>query len=181
LATNNANDQACNIAPGRFASNGGSSCYVVHQLKQYGDPWRLSEELPPPGKRHSTWHQGQLMNRLLIVGILIISTARLFAQAQQPNAAELAQKVVFIISGDKAKTQTYCQILDLSDELDQADQQKDREKAEELSQKINELQKKLGPEYLVLLRATEHVDTNSKDGQEIVSNFVKLDNFCGQR
>src|SRR5215813_15483451 len=121
------------------------------------------------------------MNRLLILGILIISTAPLFAQAQQPNAAELAQKVVSIISGDKAKTQTYCQILDLSDELDQADQQKDREKAEWLSQKINELQKKLGPEYLALLKATEHVDPNSKDGQEIVSNFVKLDNSCGQR
>ena len=27
---------------------------VVHQLKQRGDPWRLSEELPPPGKGHST-------------------------------------------------------------------------------------------------------------------------------
>jgi len=27
---------------------------VVHQLKQYGDPWRLSEDLPPPGKGHST-------------------------------------------------------------------------------------------------------------------------------
>jgi flagellar motility protein MotE (MotC chaperone) len=120
------------------------------------------------------------MNRLLILGILIISTAPLFAEAQQPNTAELAQTVVSIISGDKTKTQTYCQILDLSDELDQADQQKDREKAE-LSQKINELQKKLGPEYLALLKATEHVDPNSKDGQEIVSNFVKLDNFCGQR
>ena len=85
------------------------------------------------------------MKRLLILGILIISTAPLFAQAQEPNAAELAQKVVSIISGDKAKTQTYCQILDLSDELDQADPQKDREKAEELSQKINELQKNLAP------------------------------------
>jgi hypothetical protein len=125
--------------------------------------------------------QGEFMNRLLILGILIISTAPLFAQAEQPNAAELAQNVVSIISGDKAKTQIYCQILDLSDELDQADQQKDREKAEALSQKINELQKKLGPEYLALLKATEHVDPNSKDGQEIVSNFVKLDNSCGQR
>ena len=27
---------------------------VVHQLKQHGDPWRLSEELPRPGKGHST-------------------------------------------------------------------------------------------------------------------------------
>ena len=127
------------------------------------------------------WVTGKFMNRLLILGILIISTAPLFAQAQEPNAAELAQKVVSIISGDKAKTQTYCQILDFSDELDQADQQKDREKAEELSQKINELQKKLGSEYLALLKVTEHVDPNSKDGQEIVSNLVKLDNSCGQR
>ena len=121
------------------------------------------------------------LSGLLIVAILLISTAPLLAQAQQPNAAELAQKVVSIISGDKAKTQSYCQILDLSDELDQVDQQKDREKAEELSQKINELQKNLGPEYLALLKATEHVNPNSKDGQEIVSNFVKLDNSCGQR
>lgn len=27
---------------------------VVHHLKQHGDPWRLSEDLPPPGKGHST-------------------------------------------------------------------------------------------------------------------------------
>jgi hypothetical protein len=27
---------------------------VVNRLKQHGDPWRLSEELPPPQKGHST-------------------------------------------------------------------------------------------------------------------------------
>ena len=142
------------------------------------------ERLPDSGsflRYGRLWITGKFMNRLLILGILIISTAPLFAQAQQPNTAELAQKVVSIISGDKAKTQTYCQILDLSDELDQADQQKDRGKAEELSRKISELQKKLGPEYVALLKATEHVDPNSKDGQEIASNLVKLDNSCGQR
>jgi flagellar motility protein MotE (MotC chaperone) len=122
---------------------------------------------------------GNVMNRLLIVAILLISAAPVYAQGQQPNAAELAQKVASVISGDKAKTQTYCQILDLSDELDQVDQQKDRKKAEELSQKLNELQKKLGPEYLALLEATEHVDPNSKDGQEIASIFDKLDSSCG--
>ena len=122
---------------------------------------------------------GNVMNRLLIVAILLISAAPVYAQGQQPNAAELAQKVASIISGDKAKTQTYCQIIDLSDELDQVDQQKDRKKAEELSQKLNELQKKLGPEYLALLEATEHVDPNSKDGQEIASIFDKLDSSCG--
>jgi hypothetical protein len=27
---------------------------VVDRLKQHGDPWGLSEDLPPPGKGHST-------------------------------------------------------------------------------------------------------------------------------
>ena len=27
---------------------------VVHRLKQHGNPWRLSEDLPPPEKGHST-------------------------------------------------------------------------------------------------------------------------------
>jgi hypothetical protein len=115
------------------------------------------------------------MNRLLIVAILIIGILPLYAQSQQPDAAELAQKVVGIVGGDKTKTQTYCQVLDLSDELDQVDRQKDREKAEDLSRKINELQKTLGPEYLALLEAAKYVDPNSKDGQEIVSIFDKLD------
>ena len=113
-----------------------------------------------------------------IVAILIIGTLPLYAQAQQPNAAELAQKVVGVIAGNKTKTQTYCQVLDLSDELDQVDQKKESEKAEDLSQKINELQKNLGPEYLALLEALKNVDPNSKDGQEIVSIFDKLDSSC---
>ena len=119
------------------------------------------------------------MNRLLTVAILAICTVPLYAQRQPPNAAELAQTVLGIIAGDKTKTQTYCQVLDLSDALDQVDQQKDRTKAEDLSQKINELQKNLGPEYLALLGATLDVDPNSKDGQEIASIFDKLDSSCG--
>jgi hypothetical protein len=40
------------------------------------------------------------------------------------------------------------------------------------------LQKNLGPEYLALLEALKNVDPNSKDGQEIVSIFDKLDSSC---
>src|SRR6516164_7208649 len=71
------------------------------------------------------------MNRLLIVGILIISTAPLYAQRQQQNVAKLkadARNVVGAIANDKAKTQTYCQILDLARQLAQATQEKDRKK-----------------------------------------------------
>jgi hypothetical protein len=45
------------------------------------------------------------MNRLLILGILTISTVPLFAQGQQPDLAKLkaaTQKVVSIINADEA-------------------------------------------------------------------------------
>ena len=90
------------------------------------------------------------MNRLLIVGILIISTAPLYAQAQ-PDPAKLkadAQKVVSIVSGENAKTQTFCQMAILGKAINEAVQEKDAEKAGELDQRIGELEKQLGPEYL---------------------------------
>ena len=52
------------------------------------------------------------MNRLLI-GLLLVLTAPLCARAERPDMAKLkadAQKVVSVIRGDKAKSQTYCQI-----------------------------------------------------------------------
>jgi hypothetical protein len=74
------------------------------------------------------------MNRSLIVAISLICAAPVYAQGQQQNVVKLkvdAQKFVSIISGDKAKTQTYCRVLELNDELDQIDEQKDRKKAED--------------------------------------------------
>ena len=121
------------------------------------------------------------MKRLLIVGILLISTAPLYAQLQQQNIAKLkadAQKVVSIIKGDKAKMQTFCQINDLGDQIGEADEQKDRKKAEALAQKMNELEKQMGPEYLALVEATKDLDPNSNEGQEIESLFEKLDDSC---
>ena len=121
------------------------------------------------------------MNRLLVVGILAISTKPLYAQGQQPDTAKLkadAQKVVSIIKGDKAKTQAYCQINDLGDQIGEADQQKDRKKAEALVERMNELEKQLGPEYLALVEATQDVDPNSKEAQEVESIFGKLDESC---
>jgi hypothetical protein len=123
------------------------------------------------------------MNRLLIVGILIISTAPLFAQAQRDDPAKLkadAQKVVSIISGDEAKTQTFCQMAILGKAVDEAIQEKDTKKLEEMGQRISELEKQLGPEYLALIDALRNFDFDfgSKDGQEILSIFGKLDDSC---
>jgi hypothetical protein len=92
------------------------------------------------------------VNGLLIAAILLISTAPLYAQRQQQNVAKLkadARNLVGIIGSDKTKTQTYCQIHDLSEQLIQAVQEKDRKKANALAEKFAELYKKMGPEFAV--------------------------------
>jgi hypothetical protein len=104
------------------------------------------------------------MIRLLSVAILVIFIAPLYAQGKQPNVAKLmadARNAVGVIGGDKAKTQTYCQIVDLGGQMVQAVQEKDRKKAKTLSQKINQLQKRLGPEFVALINGLERIDPNS--------------------
>ena len=121
------------------------------------------------------------MNVKLIVAILAIAFVSVCAQAQQPSGATVktdVQNVINMISGDKAKTQTYCQIDELSDQVTQAAQKKDDKKVEELSRKIDELEGTLGPEYVALVRELEEVDPNSQDGQEISSAIDALDRLC---
>jgi len=57
-------------------------------------------------------------------------------------------------------------------------QEKDNKKAAELAQKLTDLEKNLGLEYLALVDSMRAMDLTSKDGQEIVSTFDKLDDSC---
>ena len=122
------------------------------------------------------------LSGLLIAAILLISTAPLYAQRQEQDIPKLksdARILVGIIGGDKIKTQTYCQMDDLLDQLDQATQKKDRKKAGALSEKIAVLHKKLGPEFHALLDIEKRLDLNSPDGQEIASIVATLGESCG--
>jgi len=121
------------------------------------------------------------MNKTLIVSILLIAEAPIYAQDQQSTAIKLkadAQKVVSIIKGDKAKTQVYCEINDLGEQIGEADQKKDDKNAEALSQQVTELEKKLGPEYLALVNNLNNMDPNSPEGREIDSILAPLDGSC---
>jgi len=118
------------------------------------------------------------LNGLLIVATLLISTAPLYAQPQQQNVAKLkadARNLVGIIGSDKTKTQTYCQILD---SIAQLDREKDSKKANALSQKIDQLQKQLGPEFLAVTSGLRHLDLNSPDGREIILIIASLNQSC---
>ena len=121
------------------------------------------------------------MYRLLIVGILIISTMPLSAQGQQPDAAKLkadARNLVGIIGSDKTKIQTYCQIANVGEQMNQAIQAKDKKRFDEQAQKLPELEKNHGPEYLGLVESLGKMNLPPKDGQEIVSMFDKLETSC---
>ena len=121
------------------------------------------------------------LSGLWFVAILLISTAPLYAQRQQQDVAKLradARNVVGTIAGDKAKTQTYCQMLDLRDQLEEADEKKDRKKAKTLSERIDQLQKQLGPEFVTLINRLKHIDLGSPDGREIDSIIVSLEQSC---
>jgi hypothetical protein len=123
---------------------------------------------------------GEFMNRMLI-GILFFSTAPLYAQAQQPDTAKLkaeAQKVVSIISGDKAKTQAYCQLDSVGEQIDEATQAKDTKKVDALNQQGEELEKKLGPEFRTLFDALNDADPDSQDVKDILSMFDTLAESC---
>ena len=125
--------------------------------------------------------QTRRLNALLTVAILVIPTVPLYAQRQQQNVAKLkaeAQKVVSIISGDTAKTQTYCEARDIAKQIVQAGQQKDNEKVEDLADKLTEQQRNLSSEYLALMESLRNANLTSKDGQEIESLFDELDESC---
>jgi hypothetical protein len=117
------------------------------------------------------------MNLMSRVAILAISAVPMCAQAQQSGMVKLkadAQNVVKIIRGDKLKTQIYCEILDLRDQIDD---EHGSPKAKELSQKVDKLVEKLGPEYVALVTGLKDIDPSSQE--EIDSILDPLDNLCG--
>src|SRR5262245_17004848 len=120
------------------------------------------------------------MKRKLIVAIFLIATVQVCAQAQNPRVTKGdAQKVVAIISGDKAKIQTYCDMRKLGEQIDQAYQKNDNKIVDELSEKLDTLEKNLGPEYVALIDGLQDIDPeNDKLGEEILSILGALDRLC---
>ena len=123
------------------------------------------------------------MNLRLIVTILVIAAAPICAQAQRSTSAKVtktdAQKVLKIISSDKAKTRIYCEMAKFGDQMEHANETGDAKKFDALFQKMYQLGKKLGPEYTALIDGLQDIDPQSEVGQEISSTLDALDNLCG--
>jgi hypothetical protein len=128
-----------------------------------------------------------------ILAALAIAALPVCAQAQpaqpkqqQPPAAPKptkasVQKVVQIVSGDKAKTKLYCDIAALSEQIDAAAQKKDEKKLDELSQKADAMGEKIGPEYVALMDGLQEMDPNSKEAEELGGMLDALDKLCDKK
>src|SRR5262245_52306293 len=139
--------------------------------------WIKVKNPKAPAATRARWNI--LTNVKVLVAILLIAAVPVYAQAQSPSAPKVtkadAQKVVKIISGNKAKTQTYCDMAKL---FNQIEREKNIKKTGELNRKLDELAKRLGPEYAALVSGIPNVNPNSQEGQEISSTLAALDSLC---
>jgi len=103
-------------------------------------------------------------------------------QGAQPNVPKLTkadvQIVVQIVRNDKTKTQAYCDLNKLYDQVEAAQQKDDFDTVEALTRKSDALVDKLGPEYSKMVEGLEEVDLTSSEGKEIMSVLSELDKLC---
>jgi len=124
------------------------------------------------------------MKLKIVFAIATLLATTVLAQAQgappnvpKPTKADV-QKVVQIVSGDKAKTQAYCELAKLDDQMAALDPKKDEKKLDALSQQADALAQKIGPEYIKLMQGLDQIDENSGEGKEFGTLLSQLDKLC---
>src|SRR5262249_14413718 len=125
------------------------------------------------------------MKLKLVAAISAFAAIPALAHAQQggppkvpkPTKAD-AQNVVEIITGDKAKTQAYCDLNKLFDQIRVAEKKNDSNTTQALRKQVLQLADKLGPEYLKVIEGLDQVDLTSSEGKELLSILSELDKSC---
>ena len=95
----------------------------------------------------------------------------------KPTKAD-AQNVVQIITSDKVKSQAYCDLTKLEDQVKAIQPNTDPKTVETLNKQANALLDKLGPEYFKLMDGLEQVDPKSSEAKEFMSILSELDKSC---
>ena len=98
-------------------------------------------------------------------------------QPTKPTKAD-AQNVVQIITSNKVKTQAYCDLGKLFDQIQVARENNDSNTIQALGKQLLPLVDKLGPEYVKVITGMEQVDLTSSEGEELLSILSELDKRC---
>jgi hypothetical protein len=121
--------------------------------------------------------------KLKLVAAISALAIPALAHAQQsgpqpkPTKADV-QNVVQIITSDKAKTQAYCDLTKLENQVKALQQNTDTKTVETLTKQAEVLIDKLGPEYFKLMDGLEKVDPKSSEAKEFMSILSELDKRC---
>ena len=122
------------------------------------------------------------MKLKLVAAIFVLIAIPALAYGQQapvtkPTKADV-QKVVQIVSSDRAKLQAYCDVKKLYDQMGAAYQKNDSKTADALGKQADALANKVGPEYSKMMDGLEQVDQNSSEGKEFMSILSGLYRLC---
>jgi hypothetical protein len=112
-----------------------------------------------------------------ISALAIPALAHAQQSGPQPTKAD-AQNVVQIITSDKVKTQAYCDLSKLEDQVEAAAEKNDNKTFEAINKQAEALVDKLGPEYYKLMDGLERVDPKSSEAKEFMSILSELDKSC---
>src|SRR5262249_33990397 len=119
-----------------------------------------------------------------IFALAIPALAHAQQSGPQPNVSKPtkadAQNVVQIVTSDKVKTQAYCDLTKLYDQVEAAQQKTDTKTVEALSKQADALINKLGPEYSKLMDGLDQVEPKSSEAKEFMSILSELDKKCIQ-
>ena len=66
-------------------------------------------------------------------------------------------------------------------QIEDANEKKDRKTADELTQKMKELEETLGPDYVSFMKGLQNIDPDSDDGVEIEATLRALNRPCARK
>jgi hypothetical protein len=113
-----------------------------------------------------------------LVAIPALAHAQQSGRQPKPTKAD-AQNVVQIITSDKVKTQAYCDLSKLEDQVKAVQPNTDPKTVETITKNAQALIDKL-PEYFKLMDGLEQVDPNSTEAKEFMSILSELDKSCAK-
>ena len=77
--------------------------------------------------------------------------------------------------------ETYCAVGKLSDQIEDANEKKDSQTADDLTRKMKELEERLGPDYVSFMKGLQNIDPDSDDGVEIEATLRALNRPCARK
>jgi hypothetical protein len=127
--------------------------------------------------------QPMRLKLFVAVAILVTPSIAAFAQVDEPEnpappTIEDAQKLVQTISGDKAKLKAFCELGNLYEQVEEAEERNDMKERDALGVKIDSLEQQFGPDYRRVMDGLGEVDPNSAEGQKLRGVFEPLQEQC---